>query len=218
MGVFYANNLESLVEFVHQPHQLTILKREAPKGAEDFFKKFATHTLGVAGEVHKASALEDIRHILEDQVPADIKTDPLYEVWLNDMARISASFCDVEHDDSISFWVGSRRGCRRYHVDNVPRRLLVTYAGQGTEWLPDDAADRTAFAEGEPNEKIITDATAKQFIGQWDVALFRGGSDGLLHRTPDEALNQFSILMRLDNKVFWEKILKPQSENGRTAS
>ena len=103
-------------------------------------------------------------------------------------------------------------------MDKVPRRLLVTYAGQGTEWLPDDAADRTAFAKGEPNEKIITDATAKQFIGQWDVALFRGGSDGLLHRTPDEALNQFSILMRLDNKVFWEKILKPQSENGCTAS
>ena len=89
-------------------------------------------------------------------------------------------------------------GSARYHVDNVPYRLLVTYAGKGTEWLPEEASDRGAYARGEPNEKIIKDHSAKQFIEQWDVAIFRGGASGLLHRTPDPALQANSILMRLD--------------------
>ena len=89
----------------------------------------------------------------------------------------------------------------RYHVDNVPNRLLVTYAGKGTEWLPEDASVRGAYARGEPNEKIIKDHSAKQFIEQWDVAIFRGGASGLLHRTPDPALQANSILMRLDRDV-----------------
>ena len=81
--------------------------------------------------------------------------------------------------------------------------MLVTYAGLGTEWLPDEAVDRQAYATGEPNEKIIKDPAARKYIGQWDVAIFRGGQSGLLHRTPDEALNGPSILMRLDNKTFY---------------
>ena len=89
----------------------------------------------------------------------------------------------------------------RYHVDNVPYRLLVTYAGKGTKWLPEDASDRGAYARGEPNENIVKDHSAKQFIEQWGVAIFRGGASGLLHRTPDPALQANSILVRLDRDV-----------------
>ena len=103
-------------------------------------------------------------------------------------------------------WIGSRRGCRRYHVDNVPRRLLVTYDGCGTEWLADDAADRDAFAKGEPNDKILKDPSGKKFMGEWDISIFRGGGTGLLHRTPDDALNGHSILMRLDNNEFGDTV------------
>ena len=62
------------------------------------------------------------------------------------------------------FGVGSKRGCKRYHIDNVPYRLLVTYAGKGTEWLPDEASDRGAYDRGETNENIIKDQSAKQEI------------------------------------------------------
>ena len=71
------------------------------------------------------------------------------------MALISIEFCDLQKRDTINIWIGTNRGCRRYHIDNVPQRLLVTYAGKGTEWLPEEAADRNAYEKGEPNEKII---------------------------------------------------------------
>ena len=95
----------------------------------------------------------------------------------------------------------------------VPIRLLVTYAGRGTEWLPDAAADRQAFEDGMPNKLILRDPSAIRFVDGWDVAIFRGGSKGLLHRTPDAALNGTSILMRLDRKDFWNNILGQSQGN-----
>ena len=120
------------------------------------------------------------------------------------MAELSKLFCKFLGDDKISFWVGTRRGCKRYHVDMVPFRLLVTYAGQGTEVLPDCAANRNAFFVKEKQiKKFLRDKSALKFINKWDVAVFRGGEDGILHRTPDSALtNSSSVLMRLDNSFF----------------
>ena len=84
--------------------------------------------------------------------------------------------------------------------------MLVTYAGKGTEWLPDEAVDRNAFLTGKPNEKIIKDYSALRYINQWDVAVFRGGPKGVLHRTPDAALNSSSVLMKLDHPSYLENV------------
>jgi hypothetical protein len=103
-------------------------------------------------------------------------------------------------------WIGSKRGCKRFHIDNVPQRLLITYSGEGTEWLPDAAADKSAYLNGEPNEKILKFPQKKQFVNEWDIAIFKGGSEGLLHRTPDSALKKNSILLRLDHADYWKNI------------
>ena len=83
-----------------------------------------------------------------------LQSDPFFENWLVDMSKVCKIFCSIQSEKRISFWLGSKRGCKRYHIDMVPYRLLVTYAGQGTELLPDDAADRKAFFNGKSNEKI----------------------------------------------------------------
>ena len=123
------------------------------------------------------------------------------------MADICQQFSQILKSESVGFCLGTERGCKRYHVDQVPLRLLVTYSGQGTEWLPDEAADRKAFSLGAPNEKILIDKAARQFIEPWHVAIFRGGLDGVLHKTPDSALGEASILMRLDHTEYWDKFL-----------
>ena len=118
-------------------------------------------------------------------------------------------FCTFLNTNKLSFWLGSARGCKRYHVDMVPFRLLVTYEGQGTEILPNYAANRNAFVEGKPNNKIVKDKSARKFINKWDIAIFKGGKNGILHRTPDSALKcHSSILMRLDDPSFLDEIKK----------
>ena len=80
--------------------------------------------LRVTGKVHKVSAFEDIQKILKDHIPKKIQSEPFYDDWLRDMAEISKVFCEIQMTDAITFWLGSQRGCRRYHVDNVPLRVL----------------------------------------------------------------------------------------------
>jgi len=213
MSVFQAKTISDLKDFAKQPFQLGITPRQAPESANAFFQKLMVHPFSIANKVRKKSADDDIRVLLEDDIPAALQGDLFFETWVEDMANICRLFCDIQDKSATGFWLGTSRGCKRYHIDNVPIRLLVTYAGTGTEWLPDDAADRAAFADGLPNEKIVKDLSAWQFMNPWDVAIFRGGSEGLIHRTPDDALNDASILMRLDHPKFWENIWKIQQKS-----
>ena len=210
MNVFYADSLSGLTQFQARPEPLGVIERGQPHEATAFFAKLMTAQFRVAGLVRKVSAREDIEAILGDTVAEPLLIDPFYKRWVLDMAAVCNLFCDVLGSKSVCFWLGTRRGCRRFHVDQVPIRLLVTYAGQGTEWLPDEAADRLAFANGASNDLIVKDVRARHFMNTWSVAIFRGGANGLLHRTPDDAMGGQSILMRLDHPSYWFDVLQDQ--------
>ena len=207
MNIYQSNKLQDLTNFEKYSAQLGIIERSMPDGADEFFKQLMKSHFRFMSEINKDSAFFDIKNILDKDISEDIKNETLYTEWLNDMAEVCRIFCILEKIDTVSFHLGTQRSCRRYHIDNVPRRMLVTYAGKGTEWIPDEAADRNAFKSGEPNEKIIKDKSALQFINPWDVAVFRGGPNGVLHRTPDAALNGPSILMKLDHPSFLRNII-----------
>lgn len=213
MSVSQIKTLEKLPDSLRQQDQLAIVERKPPEQADVFFQKLTQTPLRIIGQVSKKSSIEDIKYLLEEDVPEELQADLFYAHWILDMAQVCETFCVTLGSEAVGFCLSTERGCRRYHIDNVPMRLLVTYAGQGTEWLPDDAADRTALARGAPNEDIVKDPSARQFMKPWDVAVFRGGPKGLLHRTPDRALNGASVLMRLDHASFWDNILKQRQNN-----
>ena len=207
--IHYFNNVESLIDFRNGKYQVGILERKVPEKSDQFFKKFNNFPYSISGYITLHSAKKDIYELLEKKISNDIKCDPFYESWLDDMSRVCKIFCSFQGQDRISYWLGSERGCKRFHVDMVPFRLLVTYAGKGTEILPNNAADRNAFIEGKPNDEIVKDKSALQFLNTWDISIFRGGQKSILHRTPDSALNKkSSILMRLDDSSFLDNIIK----------
>jgi len=88
--------------------------------------------------------------------------------------------------------------CPRFHVDHVPVRLITTYGGAGTEWLPDAYADRTKLG---PHIKrtnnsecdVMIQENKIQQLNAGDVALMKGekwdGNEGrgLIHRSPHSA-------------------------------
>lgn len=204
--VYYLPNIRYLRDFPRQSAQLAIVSRTPKDGSETFFEKLKYVPLKIIGQVSKVKSEQNIQDLLYTTIPSYLQKDAFYRLWISDMAQISEMFCDINESDTIGFCLTSQRGCARYHVDNVPMRLLVTYAGQGTEWIPDTAADRRAFERGAPNEEIVKDQSNRQFITPWDISLFRGGPRGLLHRTPDSALKSPTVLLRLDNKFFWDKV------------
>lgn len=91
--------------------------------------------------------------------------------------------------------------CPRFHTDNVGTRLITTYYGLATEWLPNQLADRNAlgteFASQINTPGAIT-ANVKyiQRMAAGDVALFKGelweGNEGrgIIHRSPAPTIQQ----------------------------
>ena len=213
MGYLRIDKMDAIKDFPNKSDQLAIITRSMPENASLFFTQLLKTSFNITGEIYKETATINIKDLLSDKLPKKIKNNVFYQPWIEDMANLCEMFCITEKSSYISFSLSSHRGCRRYHIDNVPLRLLVTYAGQGTEWLPDEFANKRAYANGEPNERIIKDISKKQFVGEWDIALFKGGPEGLLHRTPDSALNNNSILMRLDHARFWKDIQRNVNQN-----
>ena len=202
MSIYKADSLQSLIEFRDSTLQLGIFERRQPEGGASFFKNLMKQDFEIKGTINLMNVRNDLRKLLLKIIDPSLRVNDFYNYWLSDMEEVCKTFCYMENTNSLSFWLGTRRGCRRYHVDNVSKRLLVTYAGQGTEWIPNNSADRRAYEAGEPNKNIIRNKNDLNFIDEWSIAIFKGGSDGILHRTPDTALNGPSILMRLDHPDF----------------
>lgn len=91
--------------------------------------------------------------------------------------------------------------CPRFHTDNVAIRLITSYHGLATEWLPDQLANRaalgTVFASQINTAGAITDHQKNiQQLSTGDVALFKGelwaGNEGrgIIHRSPAPTLQQ----------------------------
>lgn len=80
-------------------------------------------------------------------------------------------------------------GCRFFHVDYVGLRLLCTYRGAGTQWLPDGAVTRSALGRGD-NDAVLSDPRRIQALRAGHVALLKGEAwpgnrgRGLVHRSP----------------------------------
>ena len=118
--------LENLTSFNLEQSQLALVERDALSGSNAFFRKLMQTKFNIIGQVFRASSTADIRFLLEEDIPANLRSDPFFELWVADMANVCNVFCDMVGEDAIGFCLGTERGCRRYHIDNVPMRLLVT--------------------------------------------------------------------------------------------
>ena len=81
--------------------------------------------------------------------------------------------------------------CRKFHADYNQLRLLCTYVGSGTLWLPDDT------------QKNIISEENIQHIKTGHIAILKGklypNANPVFHRSPKiETLNEKRLLLRVD--------------------
>lgn len=95
--------------------------------------------------------------------------------------------------------------CPRFHVDNLPVRLVTTYHGPGSEWLPEAATNRSGLgAPSTDKPEIVRDPDAIQQLEVGDLALLKGsGWEGnehraLVHRSPALTEGQKRLLLTID--------------------
>ena len=99
--------------------------------------------------------------------------------------------------------------CPRFHVDRVPCRLLTTYHGIATEWIPHTFADRKKLGSGnqgmsDEQSGLIQTLNEIQQLNTGEVALLKGEAweenegKGLIHRSPKLQNGSKRLLMTLD--------------------
>ena len=201
------NKKHSVDNFYKDDLYLNILDREKPYKSNQFFKALISEPFELNICIKKESAFEEIKYHLSKKLQKRVQDYVFYYKWIKDMSKICSLYYDLIKQKSLNFSLKTSRGCKRYHIDNVPLRLLVTYYGKGTEWLPRDACNYSAYYNGESNEKIIKLKNKSKFVKPWSIAVFKGqkfegSTEAILHRMPNEALNKKSLLMCLDSEAF----------------
>ncbi len=128
-----------------------------------------------------------------------------------DIAQLVNMFCclfDLKRA-GLRLTTLDRAMCPRFHVDKVPCRLVTTYQGIATQWLPHHLADRNQLGAGnigKPDEQtgIFQDLHDIRRLKQGDVALMKGelwhGNEGagLIHRSPPISAGEHRLLLTLD--------------------
>lgn len=131
-------------------------------------------------------ALEGLARGLAEPARAWLARDAaVLLLWL---ARLG----DARH---LRVWFGAVHTdqCRKFHVDFVRYRMITTYTGPGTEWVPAAAVARDALAHPadcpcDANRDIVRDPSAVRHAVAGDVVVMKGGlhpdGRGAVHRSP----------------------------------
>jgi hypothetical protein len=176
--------------WIYEPEvNLCILERDIDPAVQRFTNTLLTQREAL--EIEQAIQGERLR------IPETLKPLPHSAAWADDVNYLLDLFRDLFAAGRIGFrtHILDKAMCPRFHVDRVPVRLICTYGGCGTEWLPEYAVDRSKLGPGAcglPDETsgIIRDPAAIQRLPAYAVGLLKGekweGNEGrgAVHRSP----------------------------------
>ncbi|OUM31786.1 hypothetical protein B8W72_14855 [Pseudomonas putida] len=185
-----------LTDILQDGVNLAVWRRRLPPQLEDFAELV----------VSLGQDLADQRVIDVDEQQMPVLSDLLreaadlhgYEAFVADVVWLVAAYTCLVGARRVGLRLRVLTGpmCPRFHVDNVPLRLLTTYAGPGSEWLREQESPRGELHTAEtPVDNI-------QQLRVGEVAVLKGekwqGNEGagLVHRSPSG--QQGRLLLSLD--------------------
>jgi hypothetical protein len=176
---------ECLTEIFRDEVNLVVWERSPADACLSFANRFSKEA-GTFERFLVIEAEEDAGPIL----PAWAMQLPGAQAWLADVNEVIEMFrCLFEPAAvGVRLHVLPDTMCPRFHTDQVPTRLLVTYVGRGTEWLPEKYVNRACHSGPLPNQEISGVDT--EVIPNGAVSLLKGESwvgnegRGLVHRSP----------------------------------
>lgn len=98
--------------------------------------------------------------------------------------------------------------CPKLHTDNIPVRLVSTYLGSGTQWLPREALTEQPFTSLREHLKVVEqnsiEEEAIQQMSAFDVGLLKGSAwdeqenMAAIHRSCAVANDEQRVVLTLD--------------------
>lgn len=188
---FSSNQANGLAE-IYQPHiNIAIWERGPDIAVIHALSELTEHHPGF--QIKSVIRMEHARQSLNDLLPECAgKADLAENLYLSlDL------FCCLFDQKRVGVRFGrlSDAMCPRFHVDNLPVRLVQALSGPGTEWLPESTLDRSKLGRGNQGKPDHESGIyrSEQEIGHLqtgDIALLKGsGWEGnentaLVHRSP----------------------------------
>ena len=204
-----SKKVEVLSDIYQEEHNLAIWQRTLPSTLLTAIDAFllSNSTFSCTLAVTPDNALSTVKKALKGAKNSVECVDALSE----DVAELVDMFCclfDLKQA-GLRLTALSHAMCPRFHVDKIPCRLITTYQGIATEWLPHDRVNRAALG-GYRNEMsdeqsgIYQQTEDIHQLQRGDVALLKGerweGNEnaGLVHRSPSLMPNEKRLLLTLD--------------------
>lgn len=153
---------------------------------------------------NQSGTIQEIQTALENKFPT-------CQELIADIVNLLEIFGQIS--DSSKFKIAlltvNNNMCRKFHTDVNELRLLCSYAGQGTVWLPEEAINRNGLNGRGNNQTIVKDETLIQKVQTGDVAILKGavypkdGTNAVVHRSPTiEETGENRLLLRVDTDKF----------------
>ena len=144
---------------------------------------------------------------LVDKIGADEKLISFYE----DIQYLTKLFCELF--DIKDAWLRidaiDKPMCPRFHADHLKCRLVTTYYGPGTQWLPNSLVNRNKLGHG--NNGLADDISGLfskksdiENLDVGDIGLLKGEAWvnneglGLVHRSPHTNSNYKRLYVTID--------------------
>lgn len=181
---------------------VAVWERSAVKDVKTYFEyAFDALKIGVNGVYSMPSLRESLQASLPDFSHKDAVIEDMY--LLADMLTCLFNCEQV----GLRLTALTSAMCPSFHIDNIPVRLVCTYLGPGTEWLPKEVLKPIApIAENyeQTNFGLYYLPKHVQQMKESEVGLLKGkaweGHEhlGAVHRSCNLAPNKKRVLLTLD--------------------
>lgn len=144
----------------------------------------------------------DLSERLSEQIPVSLPDE-----LLSDIADLAAVFAMIDGDRQhvrVRLEALVHDGCTKWHADAIGLRMLCTYHGAGTQWLPIEggAAGARTIGKGVASRSFVQ-------IAAGSVAILKGEShpnnagNGCIHRSPPAEPGKRTRLLLCIDQTQW---------------
>lgn len=194
------NNGEVLQD-IHLPSRNIAIYKRSVASLQPVLTDFAEKSIAFQA----SGTVEEILAMLQDHLSSHLTN---YAPLFDDVSALLELFKKTSRASSFRVLLStvSTNMCRRFHTDIQDLRMLCTYVGPGTLWVPDIFASKKAYQDGRHNEDIVAEESEVQQVRTGDVVILKGAlypdANPILHRSPTiEEMGEKRLLLRIDTNA-----------------
>lgn len=190
----FGESASVLTDIYDENKNIAIWSRSLPDSLQKYFAEALEDKaqVSVAQEVSVNSMASDIDYALRN-----FPTNPAFNQHVEELVDMFSCLFDLPRV-GMRIRTLEKAMCPKFHVDRVPCRMVTTFAGSGTQWLPHETVNREDFSLDQA-EKLLRNLNSGD-VGLLKGELWEGNENrGLVHRSPAVPPNEPKrLLLTLD--------------------